>query len=126
GQRREPEQLAGLHEQGGPAAVGHRNPRYTPPAAARCAPDSSRACWRGRAKSTASVASPGTAPASSAAPVLGPSSCRGVSVRCRIGRILLIGPPPRLDCAIPTTNPTPARTSTQTPPTPAHNPADNR
>jgi len=37
---------------------------------------------------------------SSAAPVLGPSSCRGASVCCRIDRILLIGPPPRLDCAI--------------------------
>jgi hypothetical protein len=31
------------------------NPRYTPPAVARCAPDSSRACWRGRAKSTVTV-----------------------------------------------------------------------
>jgi len=30
GQRREPEQLAGLHEQGGPAAVGHRKSEVYP------------------------------------------------------------------------------------------------
>jgi hypothetical protein len=100
GQRREPEQLAGLHEQGGPAAVGHRKSEVYPAGRGQVRAGQQPGLLAGRAKSTASVASPRTAPASSAAPVLGPSSCRGASVCCRIDRILLIGPPPRLDCAI--------------------------
>ena len=100
GQRREPSSSPVCTSRADRRPSATANPRYTPPAAASVAADSSRACWRGSASATASVASPRTAPASSAAPVPGPSSCRGASVRCRTDRILLIGPPPRLDCVI--------------------------
>lgn len=70
GQRREPEQLAGLHEQGGPAAVGNRESDVYPAG--------------------------GGQRRAGARPLVLP----GASVRCRTDRILLIGPPPRLKCVI--------------------------
>ena len=101
GQRREPEQLSGLHEQGGPAAVGHRKSEVYPAGRGQVRAGQQPGLLAGQGEKHGVGGQSQNGPGQQRRAVLGPSSCRGASVRCRIGRILLIGRPPRLDCAIP-------------------------